>query len=195
MTTAAKPVGLPSAVAFTVRYNGRSFTLTSEIEVFPAFDPSQTPKPQVQGRKYKALYDTGATHSSVSPKVVAELGLASVGAQNVGVGGGTLATTAHLVNIGLPNKVMFSMMRVAQVALHEGVDALIGMDILGLGDFSVTHYKGTTTFSYCCPSRKEIDFVAEVAAPPTPYRSDKISRNSPCPCGSGKKYKKCCGAA
>jgi uncharacterized protein YchJ len=23
----------------------------------------------------------------------------------------------------------------------------------------------------------------------------KIGRNEPCPCGSGKKYKKCCGAA
>jgi len=23
---------------------------------------------------------------------------------------------------------------------------------------------------------------------------DKIGRNDPCPCGSGKKYKKCCGA-
>ena len=25
--------------------------------------------------------------------------------------------------------------------------------------------------------------------------SDKIPRNAPCPCGSGKKYKKCHGAA
>jgi len=25
--------------------------------------------------------------------------------------------------------------------------------------------------------------------------SQKIGRNEPCPCGSGKKYKKCCGAA
>ena len=25
-------------------------------------------------------------------------------------------------------------------------------------------------------------------------KSTKIKRNSPCPCGSGKKYKKCCGA-
>ena len=24
-------------------------------------------------------------------------------------------------------------------------------------------------------------------------RSDKIGRNAPCPCGSGKKYKQCCG--
>jgi uncharacterized protein len=27
-----------------------------------------------------------------------------------------------------------------------------------------------------------------------PSRSRKIGRNEPCPCGSGKKYKKCCGA-
>jgi len=25
------------------------------------------------------------------------------------------------------------------------------------------------------------------------YRSGKVGRNNPCPCGSGKKYKKCCG--
>ncbi len=25
-------------------------------------------------------------------------------------------------------------------------------------------------------------------------RSDKVGRNAPCPCGSGKKYKNCCGA-
>lgn len=26
-----------------------------------------------------------------------------------------------------------------------------------------------------------------------PARSEKVGRNEPCPCGSGKKYKKCCG--
>jgi uncharacterized protein len=31
-------------------------------------------------------------------------------------------------------------------------------------------------------------------APGEPVRSEKIGRNAPCPCGSGKKYKKCCGA-
>ena len=129
----AKPINLPH-MAFTCRYNARSLRLTGEVEVFPAFIP---PQPQTQGRKYQALYDTGATHSSISPKVVYDLGLASVGAQNVGVGGGTLATTAHLVNIGLPNKVMFPMMRVAQVAVQGGIEVLIGMDILGVGDEGV----------------------------------------------------------
>ena len=27
-----------------------------------------------------------------------------------------------------------------------------------------------------------------------PRKGKKIGRNAPCPCGSGKKYKKCCGA-
>lgn len=32
-----------------------------------------------------------------------------------------------------------------------------------------------------------------VASPSTQASSEKIGRNEPCPCGSGKKYKKCCG--
>ncbi len=31
------------------------------------------------------------------------------------------------------------------------------------------------------------------ASKPEPVKSDKTGRNDPCPCGSGKKYKKCCG--
>lgn len=31
--------------------------------------------------------------------------------------------------------------------------------------------------------------------PPTPLRNPvKVGRNDPCSCGSGRKYKKCCGA-
>ncbi|MEO8158444.1 MAG: SEC-C metal-binding domain-containing protein [Betaproteobacteria bacterium] len=32
------------------------------------------------------------------------------------------------------------------------------------------------------------------AVPPMPSKSRKIGRNEPCPCGSGKKFKKCCGS-
>ena len=36
----------------------------------------------------------------------------------------------------------------------------------------------------------------EGEAPIEPYKREgkKIGRNDPCPCGSGKKYKRCCGA-
>jgi len=39
--------------------------------------------------------------------------------------------------------------------------------------------------------------VAEWDAPPAPHVSPfrSVGRNDPCPCGSGKKYKKCCLSA
>ncbi len=40
-------------------------------------------------------------------------------------------------------------------------------------------------YTYWAEARKE---------PPPPAQSSKIGRNEPCPCGSGKKFKKCCGA-
>jgi len=40
------------------------------------------------------------------------------------------------------------------------------------------------------PAFQEI--VADEEEPPV--RHGKLGRNEPCPCGSGKKYKKCCGA-
>lgn len=34
----------------------------------------------------------------------------------------------------------------------------------------------------------------KVSAPPVRRATEKVGRNDPCPCGSGKKYKKCCAA-
>jgi len=150
-------------------------------------------RPSPPGKEYKALYDTGATNSSVSPNVVADLNLSSIGARKVGVGGGELDTTSHLVNIGLPNAVMFQMMSVAKIALQGEIDVLIGMDIIGAGDFAVTHQRDCTTFSFCVPSQREIDYTSkehQKSSLPI-YRA---GRNEDCPCGSNKKFKRCHGA-
>lgn len=37
-------------------------------------------------------------------------------------------------------------------------------------------------------------YYADGARGPRTVHVEKIGRNAPCPCGSGKKYKKCCGA-
>lgn len=146
--------------------------------------------PPTNGKKYRALYDTGATHSVITPTVVSDLNLPIIGAVTAGVGGGSLTTTSHLVNFGLPNNAMFGMISAAKMVLASDIDALIGMDILGLGDFAVTHHGGNTTFSFCVPSRKCIDFAAEVTAF---VKSHPPSKNGLCPCKSGKKYKSCHG--
>ena len=45
--------------------------------------------------------------------------------------------------------------------------------------------------------RKQLPTEEEPELPPPvePISADeeKVGRNDPCPCGSGKKYKKCCG--
>jgi SEC-C motif-containing protein len=35
----------------------------------------------------------------------------------------------------------------------------------------------------------------EIAGPPIVREGPRVGRNDPCPCGSGKKHKKCCGVA
>jgi len=42
--------------------------------------------------------------------------------------------------------------------------------------------------------RREPERVAQAAVDQARRESPKAGRNDPCPCGSGKKYKKCCGA-
>ncbi|WP_069632954.1 preprotein translocase subunit SecA [Campylobacter pinnipediorum] len=41
--------------------------------------------------------------------------------------------------------------------------------------------------------KKQDELMAENNTQNIPVREKKIPRNSPCPCGSGKKYKECCG--
>lgn len=53
----------------------------------------------------------------------------------------------------------------------------------------------TAIYRYFAPERRRI--AAELGAGRTPNHrlESKIGRNDPCPCGSGKKYKHCCGKA
>ena len=40
---------------------------------------------------------------------------------------------------------------------------------------------------------EDISDLENMLNPPEPIKVTKINRNEPCPCKSGKKYKKCCG--
>ena len=41
---------------------------------------------------------------------------------------------------------------------------------------------------------EDISDLEKLLNPPQVVKSEKIGRNDPCLCGSGRKYKKCCGA-
>ena len=71
----------------------------------------------------------------------------------------------YLVNIFLPNHVIYPAVTVAEAKLLDGLDVIIGMDIIKTGDFAVKNFAGDSKFSFRVPSQTHIDFVDEVKRP------------------------------
>jgi hypothetical protein len=191
----------PTSLSFTARCAGIANVLKVEILVAPPINL----RPEAVGqlgavkaeliagaKKYMGIWDTGATNSVISQKVIDECALKPIGMTMVQSATESKLCETFLVAFVLPNKVLVPSIR-ATKGWPGDCDVLIGMDIISGGDFAVTNYKGKTTFSFRLPSLEEIDFVTDSQKSPAPARSVKIARNDPCPCGSGKKYKKCCG--
>ena len=99
--------------------------------------------------------------SVITQRVVDACRLTPVAPETIyGVSGPEL-TDAYLVNVALPNGVVFREVRAARVKSMTESDVLIGMDIIGRGDFAITHPGGRTKFSFRVPSQADIDFVEE----------------------------------
>jgi len=180
--------------SFTVQFDGLANTLITWVIIHPAFNPQKT-NPIPPGRKFQAIWDTGATNTVITKRAVQECGLKPIGMTQVhGVGGAIKDCPVYLVNIKLSNDLGVIRVRVTEGIITDGIDALIGMDIILLGDFAITNYQKKTAFSFRTPPKERIDFVKEYKKGQS-TKSEKISRNAACPCGSGKKYKKCCGSS
>jgi hypothetical protein len=177
--------------SFTTKYQGRSSVLQNEVLISQAFDQRDNAEPPPL-EKFISTWDTGATNTVISQKVIDQCGLKPTGIVKTHHVGGEETVETFLIHLVLPNKVRIKELTVSKGSLF-GCDVLIGMDIIGIGDFAVTNKNGETAFSFRFPSVEFIDFVAQSNAH-SPIRSiHKVGRNDPCPCGSGKKYKKCCG--
>lgn len=179
--------------AFSVSHEGVARMIKSECAVSIAYDPNLDKGEHPPVAKYLALWDTGATGSVITKKVIEELKLEPTGITKAFHAQGDGIVNTYLVNILLPNSVGFISLAVTEGVLNE-MDVLIGMDIISSGDFAITNFEGNTTFTFQVPSTKKIDFVKDVNDKlHTPLVKPRIlGRNDPCYCGSKKKYKNCC---
>lgn len=173
-------------LSFTSEYPGLSNVLVNDVHVFQSFDPNDGK--EYTGHPFKALWDTGATNTMITQRVVETCGLYPITMATMHHADGSSLVEVYMVNVRLPNSVGFPNVRVMKGQLLGAYDLLIGMDIIGAGDFAVTNAGGKTLFTYRFPSIGGVDFVRN-----PPKGIDPPSRNGPCPCGSGKKYKRCCG--
>jgi len=98
----------------------------------------------------EALWDTGADSSAISKKAAAELGLIPISWATVQTAGGECLVPIYAVDVMLPNHILIKGVKVTQADLKI-CDALIGMDIITLGDFLIAN-NGNTRFSFRIPA-------------------------------------------
>lgn len=109
-----------------------------------------------------ALWDTGATCTCISHDVVNQLHLIPTGMMTVQTASCSKDVNTYIVNIVLPNNVTVEGVPVCDSEIgDQGIGMLIGMDIITMGDFSVTNENGKTVFSFRIPSIQKINYVHE----------------------------------
>lgn len=189
----AAPIRRPASALTLKSTGGLLRVLKSEIQVFT---PKTTQQVTVTG-----IWDTGASQSVITQKVVDALGLQPTGIGQSETAGGLVTASKYTITLGLPPDITIEDVEASCLPLPGDCDVLIGMDIIGLGDFSITNFNGRTCMSFRVPTMHEIDFVQNLnfiakgtpGAGPIINTGPKIGRNDPCHCGSGKKFKNCHG--
>ena len=150
----------PSHTSFTIRYSTKVNVILGPIGLRVAATTTediQIPHPSIC--ETTALWDTGASASVITAATVSALGLVPISRVMVNHAGGSSEQNVYLVDVVLPNKLWVNAVRVTECADTTGhFGVLIGMDIIGLGDFAVSNFEGKTTVTFRVPSKKEIDF-------------------------------------
>ena len=88
------------------------------------------PDPEPDRVQFVAIWDTGATGSVITQAVVDACDLAPTGITTVHHVHGSEQAETYLVNIALPQNVIFPGVRVTKGVLAANADILIGMNII-----------------------------------------------------------------
>ena len=149
--------------ACTIQFDHRVSVLEGEVGIGQArtLGPDE---PTPHAPKFHAVWDTGASKSVITQRVVSTLNLPNIFPQvPVYTANGLRQANVYLVNLYLSD-----IMRITGIQVMDGemtgIDALIGMDVIGLGDFAITHSDGRTCMTFRAPSGKRIDYVEQFKA-------------------------------
>lgn len=139
----------------TLASPGRLNRLPTECLVLSKMRDNNIP---MQPKMWQGVWDTGATGSCITQRIVDDLKLTPIGKSQISTANGLKIVNTYLVDVGLPNNVIIPNIVVSCADLGSDLDLLIGMDIISLGDFAITNVNGRTTFSFRLPSICVIDF-------------------------------------
>ena len=142
---------------FTQRYHELVDCIVTECYVYVPTDLSNGEAVK-RVKILRCLWDTGASGTLISARVAKVLGLSSIGKSGLsGYNSGIDIKDTYLAHIGLPTGDIVTNVMAMECDSDE-YDVVIGMDIIGKGDFAITNVKERTTFSFRIPSANEITF-------------------------------------
>lgn len=182
---------LPKHYSFTQASDKTERAIITPCKITTPFRPELGEKPSKM-LSCQALWDTGATNTVISDKLASSLGILPITKRKTFHADGDCLSNIYLVNIILPNNILISILQVSEGKLH-GFDILIGMDIITQGNFSISNIDRKTTFSFTLPSICKIDFSQPHIIEYPVVDTSGVLPNDKCPCGSGKKFRHCCG--
>jgi len=184
-------------------YSKIMHVIVTQVHIGMAFIPSETPTPFPGD--FHAIWDTGATKSTIKQAVAEQLQLPLIRQAKIFGVGGAYDTGVYLASLFLPNGIVIPELELIGCDNSLTCDMLIGMDIISLGDFLISNYDGKTVFSFVIPPHNGGLHLQGLLAyngyngktyshiPGAQEMPPKPGRNALCPCGSGEKYKRCCG--
>lgn len=114
----------------------------------------------VQKYILNALWDTGATGSCIKPEIAQRIGLDKNTISMTQIKGVNSASKiAKVYRSGamfLPNGFRVDGHDFAEADIASPADVILGMDLITMGDFSISNYGGKTVFCFSMPPHEEI---------------------------------------
>jgi len=149
--------------ALTLTATGRLRDIRTEVEVSLASSLANMYGILENYERIVALWDTGATGTAVSRSLADKLKLPAIKMTQVHGQGGVSDSRVFMIDVRIPNpQVNIINIEATEFVDNGSFDLLIGMDIITLGDFSITKANNQTVFSYRIPSaEKHIDYVED----------------------------------
>lgn len=140
---------------FTQRNSDIIEAIITECRICPPVDFSKGEMPQKVYTSQNAMWDTGATNTLISSRIVKALGLNPFGTSGISSVNGIIETNTYLVHVGLPSGSVVTNVLTLEDD-NEDYEVVIGMDIISQGDFAFSNKDGHSTFSFRIPSEEEI---------------------------------------
>ncbi len=148
----------------TSRHGGPRGAPCSDVLVCPPIPDAPGPLPtgelrpfvvdRLAGVRVMALFDTGATHSSIAPGVARALGLNSpTGQRPAETANGHVLRDTHTVMFGFQSgwAVELEVSEEPGSTVWPGINVIVGCDVICLGEFNLKCEGGQTVFSFRIP--------------------------------------------